>query len=80
MREGAGREFMNRVRATIGEMKGEEERLLTLRSAELDASSRKARAVLVLGELLGLLFLGIAGWIVYREMGHRREAEEKVRS
>jgi len=32
MREGAGKQYMDRVRATISEMKSEEERLLTLRS------------------------------------------------
>jgi signal transduction histidine kinase len=79
VREGPGKQFMNRIRDTIGEMKSEEERLLTLRSAELNASSRKARTVLVLGELLGLLFLGIAGLVVHREMQHRRKAEEEVR-
>jgi signal transduction histidine kinase len=79
VREGAGKEFMSRVRAAIGEMKNEEERLLALRTAVLDASSRKARAVLVLGELLGVLFLGIAGLIVHGEMQHRAQAEEEVR-
>ena len=32
MREGTGKQYMDRVRATISEMKSEEERLLTLRS------------------------------------------------
>jgi len=62
MREGAGKEYMDRVRATISAMKSEEERLLTLRSAELATSSRKTRTVLVLGELLAILSLGIAGF------------------
>ena len=79
VREGAGKEYMDRIRAIINEMKNEEVRLLTLRSAELDASSRKTRAALVLGELLALLFLGIAGWIVRAEMQHRAQAEEEVR-
>jgi signal transduction histidine kinase len=79
VREGVGKEYMGRVRTTIAEMKREEERLLTLRSAELDASSRRTRTVLVLGESLGLLFLGIAGFMVHREMNHRRRAEEEVR-
>jgi len=75
MREGAGKEYMDRVRATISAMKSEEERLLTLRSAELATSSRKTRTVLVLGELLAILPLGIAGFIIHAEMQHRRQAE-----
>jgi len=79
MREGAGKEYMDRVRATISAMKSEEERLLTLRSAELATSSRKTRTVLVLGELLAILSLGIAGFIIHAEMQHRRQAEDQVR-
>jgi len=79
MREGAGKEYMDRVRATISAMKSEEERLLTLRSAELAASSLKTRTVLVLGELLAILSLGIAGFIIHAEMQHRRQAEDQVR-
>jgi signal transduction histidine kinase len=79
VREGAGKGYMDQVRATIGEMKREEERLLKLRSAELDASSRKTRTVLVLGESLALLFLTIAGLIVHTEMRRRSQAEEEVR-
>jgi signal transduction histidine kinase len=79
VREGVGKEYMDRVRATVGEMKSEEERLLTLRSAELDVSSQKTRTALVSGELLGLFFLGIAGLVVHSEMRHRRQAENEVR-
>jgi len=79
MREGPGKEYMDRVRATISAMKSEEERLLTLRSAELATSSRKTRTVLVLGELLAILSLGIAGFIIHAEMQHRRQAEDQVR-
>jgi len=79
MREGAGKEYMDRVRATISAMKSEEERLLILRSAELAASSLKTRTVLVLGELLAILSLGIAGFIIHAEMQHRRQAEDQVR-
>jgi len=52
--EGAGKQYMDRVRATISHMKSEEERLLILRSAELEASSRKTLTVLILGELLAV--------------------------
>ena len=80
VREGPGKDYMDRVRVTINEMKSEEQRLLTLRSVELDASSRRTRTVLVLGESLGLLLLGVAGLIVHGEMRHRAQAEEQVRT
>jgi signal transduction histidine kinase len=79
VREGAGKEYMNQVRASLGGMKTEEERLLALRSTELDASSQKTRTALVFGESLGLFFLAIAGLVVHSEMRHRRQAEDDVR-
>jgi signal transduction histidine kinase len=79
VREGAGKEYMNVVRTALNEMKTEEERLLALRSADLDASSQKTRTVLVLGELLAIIFLAIAGFIIRAEMQHRRQAEAQVR-
>jgi len=79
VREGAGKEYMDQVRATISAMKSAEEGLLARRSSELDTSSRKTRAVLVLGELLAVVFLAIAGLIIHAEMRNRRQAEEEVR-
>jgi signal transduction histidine kinase len=79
VREGAGREYMDQIRAAVASMKSEEERLLTRRSAELTASSQRTRTILVLGDLLGLVFLGIAGVITQREIVQRRKAEEEVR-
>ena len=34
--------------------------------------------MLVLGELLAILSLGIGGFIIHAEMQHRRQAEEQV--
>lgn len=79
VREGLGKQYMDRVRTTISAMKTEEERLLALRSTELEASSQKTRTALVFGESLGLFFLAIAGLVVHGEMRHRREAENEVR-
>jgi signal transduction histidine kinase len=79
VREGAGREYMDQIRAAVASMKREEERLLAQRTAELNASSQKTRVVLVFGEMLGLVFLGVAGVITQKEMVQRRRAEEEVR-
>lgn len=79
VREGPGKELMDQIRAVIETMKLEEDRLLVRRSAELEGSSRKSRIVIVFGEALGFLFLAMAGWIIQREMHHRKKAEEAVR-
>jgi signal transduction histidine kinase len=79
IRTGPGKQQMDEIRTRIGEMKLEEERLLRLRSEEADASSRTARTVIVLGEVLAVVFLSLAGGIVGQEMMHRKWAEEEVR-
>jgi len=61
-------------------MKQEEERLLVGRSSELEASSRRARWIIVVGEALGFLFLGVAGFIIQQEITRRASAEEEVRT
>jgi light-regulated signal transduction histidine kinase (bacteriophytochrome) len=60
-------------------MKLGEDRLLKLRSEDADATSRTARTVIVLGEVLAIVFLCLAGAIVGQEMMHRGWAEEEVR-
>ncbi len=79
VRESAGKQHMDQVRGQIAEMKLEEDRLLKLRSAEADTSSRKARIVIVSGEVLAFAFLCLAGFVVGQEMMRRRWAEEEVR-
>ena len=79
VREGAGKEYMDQIRAAIAGMKAEEERLLAQRSMELTASWQRTRIILVFGECLGLVLLGIAGFITQREMLRRSKAEEETR-
>jgi signal transduction histidine kinase len=79
VREGPGKQLMDQIGAVIEGMKLEEDRLLVSRSAELEASSKKTRAVIVVGEGLGFLFLAIAGWIITKEMNHRKRAEDSIR-
>jgi signal transduction histidine kinase len=79
VREGGRKGYMNQIRAGIAAMKGEEERLLAQRSTDLNFSTQRTQAVLAFGECLGLVFLGVAGFITQREMVQRSKAEEKVR-
>jgi signal transduction histidine kinase len=80
VREGSGRELMDQIRMVIASMKKQEDRLLVIRTAELDASSRETRIVIIIGEALGFFFLLVAGLVIQQEMKRRALAEEKVRS
>ena len=80
VREGSGKNFMDQIRALVTSMKQEEERLLVGRSSELEASSRRARWIIVIGEALGFLFLCVAGFIIQQEITRRARAEEEVRT
>jgi signal transduction histidine kinase len=79
VREGAGREYMEKIRIAIARMKAEEDRLLVLRTAGLEASSRQTQIAVVVGDSLGLLFLAAAGLVIYGEMRQRSRAEEEIR-
>jgi signal transduction histidine kinase len=78
VREGSG--IMDQLRLVIVSMKAKEDRLLVLRSAELEASSRRTRLVIIVGEALGFFFLLVAGHLVRQEMKKLGQAEGEVRS
>jgi signal transduction histidine kinase len=78
--EGSGKHWMEQIRAVISGMRLEENRLLTKRSAEMQASAHVARTVIVLGQALGFLFLIVAGTVIQREMSQRQRAELEVRT
>jgi signal transduction histidine kinase len=79
VRAGPGRRSTDQIRADISAMKQEENSLLVLRSLELEASSRTAGIVIVIGEVLAFLFLFAAGFVVQQELRQRKLAEEEVR-
>ena len=80
VREGSGKELMDHIREVIAVMKAGEDRLLVLRLAELKASSRRTRLVIIVGEALGLFFLLVAGHLVQQEMKKLAQAEAEVRT
>ena len=59
--EGSGKQLMDQIRVLAAAMKQEEDRLLVLRSNELEASGRRTRMIIVIGEALGFLFLAEIG-------------------
>lgn len=79
VRAGPGRQSADQIRAGIAAMKQEENSLLVIRSLELEASSRTAGMVIVIGEVLAFLFLFAAGFVVQQELRQRKLAEEEVR-
>jgi CHASE3 domain sensor protein len=76
---GSDKLHMDEIRALISGMRLEENRLLKSRSEEADASLRKTRVVIVVGEILGFAFLSLAGAIVGQEMRRRGRAEQEIR-
>jgi PAS domain S-box-containing protein len=84
---GAGKQIMDDFQNLIGQMQDEELRLLRLREAESTRRLDQAKAILILGTVLGLLVACGAGWSAYRDSSARgfaeqalRDSEEKYRS
>jgi signal transduction histidine kinase len=79
VRKGSAKLNIDEIRTLIAGMRLEENRLLESRSEEADASLRKTRVVIVVGEILGFAFLSLAGAIVGQEMRRRGRAEQEIR-
>jgi len=73
-----GKQLMDRVRATIGEMEGTENRLLQQRLERTRAARRLNLSLIALGALLGLTFLALAGAAVNREIRISTRARAQV--
>jgi PAS domain S-box-containing protein len=67
------------IRSLITAMKAEEESLLTERLQAAQASSRRMKIVIVLGNLLAILFFAASALVIYREMGKLGKTEEFLR-
>lgn len=77
---GSGDRLTGQIRAAVLGMKQEEERLLGVRTRELEASSRNTRFMVVAGETLGFVFLFAAGLVVHQKMKKRAQSEAEVRA
>ena len=69
---------MEEFKAVIGKMQGEELRLLALRDVEAAQREGQAKAILIIGTILGLMIAGAAGWSVQRDLTARRAADEHL--
>jgi PAS domain S-box-containing protein len=73
---GSGQRIMDEFQRIVSEMQDEEQRLLVLREADAKRRLGQARAVLILGTVLGLLIVAVAGWSAQRGNFERELAEE----
>jgi CHASE3 domain sensor protein len=79
VREGGGRESMNRIRDLATEMRQEEHRLFLTRTAAADRSQSLASIVTSSGSGLVLILAGVSIFLVRRSARARDEAEARLR-
>jgi len=70
VRTDKGKKAMDDIRHKIDEMKGEESSLLTLRTAEAQASARNASVTIIGGTLAALVVLIVAGFVTTRNIAN----------
>jgi PAS domain S-box-containing protein len=63
-----GKQSMDAARATIAEMEAEESRLLERRTQRARRAEHRSTTVILLGSILGSIFLALAGALVRREI------------
>jgi diguanylate cyclase (GGDEF)-like protein/PAS domain S-box-containing protein len=74
-RSGPSQGTMDEFLAVVGMVEGEELRLLVLRSTDTNRRLNQTKTLLILGTVLGLLIVAIAGWSAQR-YGFARERAE----
>ena len=79
VRSERGAETMKGFAAVVRQMQDEERRLLVQRDADITSRLRATRAVLILGNALGLLTSAVAGWALWSGNSRRLVAEEALR-
>jgi signal transduction histidine kinase len=73
-----GEVLMDQIRSRISEMRQEEDQLLVRRLSAASASSRRMKAVIVIGNGLALFILLAAGFLIHREALRRNLAEREL--
>ncbi len=76
---GKGREEMDRVSTIVVEMKQDEQRLLVERNQRSQQSYRVAVLTGIFTAILGLGLVGLAGYLVWRDVQRRLQSEETIR-
>jgi hypothetical protein len=79
VREGIGRDAMNRINDLAGQMRAEEDRLFALRTASADRSQTLAASMTGIGSGLVVVLAGISIFLVRRSTRARDDAEARLR-
>ena len=79
IQEESGKQILNDVQELVGQMQGEELRLLVLREGEARRRSAQTKIVLIVGTLFGLLITAVAGWSVQRDNSESEDSGAKYR-
>lgn len=76
---GEGKYTMDKIRAGIAELKQAEKELLRERERSAGVRARTASLIIIVGNVLGLLLLAAAHFIILRGEKQRRNAEHELR-
>jgi CHASE3 domain sensor protein len=74
-----GKEFTGGIRAQVGEMRSTEEQLLVSRLETADGGTRKAKAIIVIGNALAILILLVAGFVTDRAYVRHSLTEQELK-
>ncbi len=66
---GRGKESMDQIRRTLGEMDDIEEKLLATRKRDADRSAQAAESVVLWGTLIGVVVVGLIAFLITRTLG-----------
>ena len=76
---GQGKAIMDKIRAKVGEMKAEEISILRERENQINSGYAQTFYLIVFGSGAGIVFLGLAGAAILREIRFRRIAEDELK-
>ena len=77
---GQGKILMDKIRASITQMKDTEKDLLRERENKLNEGIEETYKIIVLGGVAGILSLGLANLAIFRETGKLSKAEEDLKN
>lgn len=75
---GQDQRIVDEIRASLGKLHSEEERLQLLRVTKTERYLNQTKRILVIGTLLGILVAGFAAWSTLRNSGIRGKAKEDL--
>src|SRR4051812_6212793 len=78
-RVGEGKQLMDKVRSLVALLQQRQKALLAARTEEADHLQSRTRLVVASGSTLAIIFLGLASFLVARDMRGRLAAEQRLR-